>query len=685
MKVLLANLANDAFGVSPGTVPLECGYLKAYAHQQIGNDELEDIEIFRTAKTLVDAVERSTPDLIGMAWYQWNTYLTAAVVSYISERYPDIQFVYGGPNVPISKEGCRKALLEDRHIDYLIPLEGEIPFVALLKELMLDLNFRSTGKEVLGVYYLDASGLVIGPEKVPNFTKDINNFPSPYLLGLLDEFLEDPELMPVLQMTRGCPYSCAYCVSGSYTDKSVRGFEMERVKAEIEYLQANAANRSIRLADENYGLLERDVEVSRFIGHMHEKTGYPAAVRAYTNKAITKRMKQVLLNLRQLIPMNISMQSLQEGVLARIKRTNLSHDAIIEAVRWARENDIMVTTEMIFGLPGETYESYMDNIDKSVKYGFDSLASGPLMMLKEIEVSRDGTYNEYDYKTKYSLAEKGYTKFYDFESIEIDAWAVENKYFSLEEYIRYRKFMFLFDIFLLHGYFKEMLYMLDNNGIKISLLINTIIDNPKAYPEINQRLGVIERSVSDTLYDTEEDVKEAFRKMSVTDGSGHQTFSSATFSILQYKLKGELIRDENIDQTLSELRFAALEIFNPGVGVGSRAFEQQLDAVLDCARIVVVPFWKDPEMSVVFESNYDFPAWYRSNYQIPLTEVRLNKARSHQFTIRSMSEYQLFRNMHRSHPFAEQAEMFFRTFRTNNIRRFHVDSISRKHSLDVVQ
>ena len=98
---------------------------------------------------------------------------------------------------------------------------------------------------------------------------EMDEVPSPYLMGLFDDLLQDPTLMPIIQNIRGCPYLCRYCVSGTQFGK-IRHFSLERIKEEIFYLQKNAKNRFLRFSDDNFGIVDHDVEVAKFIRNNFE-------------------------------------------------------------------------------------------------------------------------------------------------------------------------------------------------------------------------------------------------------------------------------------------------------------------------------------------------------------------------------------------------------------------------------
>ena len=101
--------------------------------------------------------------------------------------------------------------------------------------------------------------------------------------------------MPIVQTSRLCPYTCAFCVSGKNRGK-LRAFPIEQVREELHYICRRYADRpefTMYIADENFGILKRDVEVAQIIRDCAERYGYPRKVFFYNDKRFTETSREV--------------------------------------------------------------------------------------------------------------------------------------------------------------------------------------------------------------------------------------------------------------------------------------------------------------------------------------------------------------------------------------------------------
>ena len=65
---------------------------------------------------------------------------------------------------------------------------------------------------------------------------NLNDIPSPYLNGYLDEFLLESVFIPIVESNRGCPFTCTFCNDGMGAYTKVHQFEVSRLVDEVEYI-----------------------------------------------------------------------------------------------------------------------------------------------------------------------------------------------------------------------------------------------------------------------------------------------------------------------------------------------------------------------------------------------------------------------------------------------------------------
>lgn len=304
-----------------------------------------------------------TPAVIGFSNYIWNTRYNLALARKTKERFPECVIIFGGHNVPPGDSFLRQYPF----IDFLIHAEGEDAFRALLLELLKD---RPDFNGIHNLSFRSGDGYVTTPEVVQTRT----DYPSPYLTGVFDSIFEehpDMQLDAILETSRGCPRHCAYCDWGC-TASAVRLFPMERVLAEIDWFAAHKV-AFLWGADANFGAYARDEEITRHLIEVREKYGYPERLR--TNYAKNNRDRVFRIN-RMLERdgmtkegATLSFQSLNPDTLKAIGRQNMSLAQFREQIAMYRADGVTTYSELILGLPLETYESFCRGIGLLLENG----------------------------------------------------------------------------------------------------------------------------------------------------------------------------------------------------------------------------------------------------------------------------------------------------------------------------
>ena len=632
MNIFLADLQNSYYGAVRNSIPLGMGYVGAY-QKKIFGDQI-NVQMFRKFEELYDALEHTKPDLVAFGSYSWNTRLTLQSAKYLRERFPDIVIAVGGADIAPSIEIAKKDLQDNPHIDFYMPEECEMRLHNLIEAHMA----IPDRKKLLGTFIEGCMSL--NPETgevegVPGArVPEINDIPSPVLNGMMDRFLKDPNYLPILQTSRGCPYGCTFCVSGKDSWRKIKPFDIERVFEEIDYLAANSANFYLRFADENFGILKRDVEIAEYVIKVREKTGFPTSVSIYTDKHPTERVKQISVMLKDLLPFNISYQTTTNDVLTNIKRINLKESDVTRAIEFAREEKLIPVTELIFGLPGESKQSFLGAVDNLVRFRFDSIGVNQLRILKGSEMDLPEDREKHGVKTMFAMSENGYTKHGVLENIEIDEYVIGNNTLTEDEYFFMNRFIFLFDFSFYLSYLKDILFLFETRGILTSSLLVGTLNDEEGCPVTNKGAIAFEAWLRNFLKDDVQSVIENVHKQ-VSGGSDKMT----GLYIRETELWADLLMKDNLGTVIDEISSVGLRLLMEKDGAIPIGFEEEIAAIKKVSINGFVPIHHKVGEDVDVEITFDVPAWIRSNYSSPLSNYKLSQPKKFVMRIPNIEIY----------------------------------------------
>ena len=218
MNVVLSTL-NSKFIHSS----LALRYLKAYGEAHGQAYDIVEYTINMPVLHILSDITEHDIDVLGFACYIWNIEMTLHVVDMVKAVRPDIKIVLGGPEVSFTAD---ELLERCPNIDYIVQGEGEEAF----HDLVTALQLGNDGLDpVIPGVRGRRDGSVLGSLEAVEVS-DLSSIPFPYT----EEDMEDLEHKIIYyESSRGCPFSCQYCLSGN--KNTVRFFPQERTLEELQW------------------------------------------------------------------------------------------------------------------------------------------------------------------------------------------------------------------------------------------------------------------------------------------------------------------------------------------------------------------------------------------------------------------------------------------------------------------
>ena len=194
-----------------------------------------------------------------------------------------------------------------------------------------------------------------------------DSIPSPYLEGAFDHYNGRVDAA-IIESNRGCPFGCTFCDWGSATNQKVRKYDLERTKQEIEWVGKNQT-KIIWIADANFGMYERDIELAAHIVKVKEEYGYPQEVVVNYTKNTTWRLAEIIKLFTQgsIISQGIiSIQTTDKMTLEVINRKNIKTSKYDELAKVFAGEKLPLSTDLMIGLPGITVEAFKLDIQRYI-------------------------------------------------------------------------------------------------------------------------------------------------------------------------------------------------------------------------------------------------------------------------------------------------------------------------------
>ena len=517
LKIYLADLTYDTVTLATEAFPLNVGFIATYCKKLFG--EKIDIKIFKYIPKLEKAIRESPPDVLGLSNYCWSHNISSEMFKILSEKNPKAIKIWGGPNFPIDLPSQKKFMEKHQEIDVYVPIDGESGFANII-DVILQLDSLEQIKEKLLEKPIDGciTRNKIGEIQysIPSIRiKTLDEIPSPYTSGLLDEFF-DGKLTPMIQTNRGCPFHCTFCTDGKDEVNQVNMFSLDRVSSEIDYISKHVPKNtpSLHISDLNFGMYSRDQKICEELANMQEKVNYPKFIKCTTGKNQREKIIKAIRKLSKSLRITMSVQSLDKEVLTNIRRSNISVEQMLELYPAIKESGLQTTSEVILGLPGETYQNHIETLRGLVRARMDEIVVHTCMLLDGSEMKTPKEIEKWNLKTKFRVIQRDFAKLSNGKNIvETEEVIIGSNTLSFDEYIELR--LLAFTIFVTNKgiVFEPIIKFLLENNIDVFDLYFQMMKGLKNSTEKVLRVseGFKEATINE-LWDSPEEIIENYQK-----------------------------------------------------------------------------------------------------------------------------------------------------------------------------
>ena len=364
--------------------------LKSYCEREpynIENIHIAEYTINNRVEEIIDDIYISKPDVIAFSCYIWNIEYVTKIIVELNKLLPHSHIWLGGPEVSYNTDYY---LDKYTFIKGILVGEGEETFSELITEYD---RVKLDGDESMENIHRIA-GIVTHHKRVAGERQsvDMSTIPFPY-----KELSSFENRIIYYESSRGCPYSCSYCLS--CIDKKLRFRDISLVKQELGFFIENNV-RQVKFIDRTFNSdRKRAVDIWKYI--LENDNGITNFHFEIASDLLDDAQIEVLKSMRTgLVQLEIGVQSTNESTLAAIRR-KMDIPKLKESVDKLKEKgNIHIHLDLIAGLPYEDLASFKKSFNEVYSMKPDELQLGFLKVLY-------GAYMYEDAK-KYNIVYKSY-------------------------------------------------------------------------------------------------------------------------------------------------------------------------------------------------------------------------------------------------------------------------------------
>lgn len=374
--------------------------LRAYAQQYKDEIQIAEYTINQQIDDILMDLYKKKPDVLCFSCYIWNLSYVEELIRELGKIFPSVPIWVGGPEVSYDTKDVLERLPE---VTGVIFGEGEKTFLEVVeyyhgKDVKLS--------EIKGIAYRGEEGQFL--QNSWREVMDLSEVPFVY-----HDMADFKNKIIYYESSRGCPFSCSYCLSS--IDKCLRFRKLELVEKELQFFIDEKVPQ-VKFVDRTFNCNHKHaIAIWKYIKE-HDKgiTNFHFEVAAdLLNEEELKLIESVRPGLIQL---EIGVQSTNEQTIREIRRTMRFEEVARIVQRINQGENVHQHLDLIAGLPYEDMESFQKSFDDVYRLHPEQLQLGFLKVLK-------GSYME-SQKERYGLVYKSrppyevlYTKWLSYEEM----------------------------------------------------------------------------------------------------------------------------------------------------------------------------------------------------------------------------------------------------------------------------
>lgn len=332
-----------------------------YLHANLGDlkDQcvIQEFTLESRAEDIVESILLSKPKIVGFGVYIWNVRQTEPVIALLKAVAPQVKIVLGGPEVSYELEG--QSIVE--LADHVITGWGEVSFAKLCETILGD----QTGDKVIKGEQASLTELAL-----------------PYDLYTDDDI---KNRVIYVEASRGCPFKCEFCLSA--LDKTAWPFDLDEFLKQMDSLYKRGA-RHFKFVDRTFNLkIKNSLKILAFFLERLDDDLFlhfevipdhlPDALKDEISKFPNGSLQ-----------FEIGIQTFNPDVQEKISRKQNNQKAK-QNLHWIRENtQAYIHADLIFGLPGETFDSFTESFNSLYALSPHEIQVGILKRLKGSPIIR---------------------------------------------------------------------------------------------------------------------------------------------------------------------------------------------------------------------------------------------------------------------------------------------------------